>query len=58
MDLDNGIYCFENSLTDSETGTEAKLSGLTLGEATSLAVSEEPSCTTCCSGQFSPIDLG
>ena len=47
----------EKSLTDSETGTEAKLRGLMLGDATSLAVSEEPSCGVG-SGQFSPRDLG
>lgn len=47
----------EKSLTDSETGTEAKLRGLMLGDATSVAVSEEPSCGVG-SGQFSPRDLG
>lgn len=32
-------------LTDSDTGTEAKFNGLTLGDATSLAASDEASCT-------------
>jgi hypothetical protein len=46
---DNVKWAIESSpgliLTDSDTGTEAKFNGLTLGEATSLAASDEASCT-------------